>query len=187
MSQDRHLVCMCSSANGAHTRPSRWYIRRYVNSWTLTARSPDPRTMNFTFFTCPSPLLATVANLPNCIDYTDTLRQALYRAPSDTSAGPGNMPNTPQGPPSYSPLGLADIRSRSDTLNATDIPFSPSIMQETEVQSYPDPSNYVAPWPIYAVDWCKWPPRTSGASTGKIAIGSYLEDNHNYVRVKASD
>ena len=40
-------------------------------------------------------------------------------------------------------------------------------------------SNYMAQWPMYAFDWCKWRPQGNGA--GKLAIGSYLEDGHNYV------
>jgi WD repeat-containing protein 68 len=46
----------------------------------------------------------------------------------------------------------------------------------------PTNSNYVAPWPIYAVDWCKWPITGNSGFGGKLALGSYLEDNHNYVR-----
>jgi WD repeat-containing protein 68 len=39
----------------------------------------------------------------------------------------------------------------------------------------------MAPWALYAFDWCKWAPQ--GNSAGKLAIGSYLEDGHNYVSV----
>jgi WD repeat-containing protein 68 len=41
-------------------------------------------------------------------------------------------------------------------------------------------SNYLAPWSIYAYDWCKWAV-PGGNSAGKMAVGSYLEDNHNFV------
>jgi len=44
----------------------------------------------------------------------------------------------------------------------------------------PTPSNYLAPWALYAFDWCKW--QTHGNSAGKVAIASYLEDGHNFVR-----
>lgn len=54
-------------------------------------------------------------------------------------------------------------------------------MLEEPIQ-HPTNSNYLAPWPIFAVDWCKWPPKTN-VSQGKIAIGSYLEDNHNYIQI----
>lgn len=46
---------------------------------------------------------------------------------------------------------------------------------------FPTNSNYVAPWPIYAADWCKWPMSSGGSFAGKVAMGSYLEDGHNYV------
>jgi len=101
--------------------------------------------------------------------------------PKYGSTPAGYLPQTPQGPSSYSPLGLADIRPRADT-NFSDTPFSPGVAQENDIGHYPQNSNYVAPWPIYAVDWCKWPPRPNSGSSGKIAIGSYLEDNHNFVR-----
>lgn len=86
--------------------------------------------------------------------------------------------------PSYSPLGLADIRSRTDTL-MNDIQFSTGGATQIEEQQYPTNSNYLAPWPIFALDWCKWPPKSS-IGAGKIAIGSYLEDNHNYIQILES-
>ncbi|KAG7115846.1 hypothetical protein HYQ44_020260 [Verticillium longisporum] len=42
----------------------------------------------------------------------------------------------------------------------------------------PGASNYLAPWALYAFDWCKWTPQ--GNSAGKLAVGSYLEDGHNF-------
>ncbi|EAS30112.3 WD repeat protein [Coccidioides immitis RS] len=81
----------------------------------------------------------------------------------------------------YSPLGLADIRSRMDH----------GMMEDMSGAGQPnnaDPPistncNYMAPWSVYALDWCKWsvPPGTPTA--GKVAIGSYLEDNHNYIQI----
>ena len=44
----------------------------------------------------------------------------------------------------------------------------------------PSNSNYLAPWGVYAYDWCKWPVH-GGNSAGKMAVGSYLEDTHNFV------
>lgn len=99
---------------------------------------------------------------------------------SPTSRGPPSSVLSP----SYSPLGLADIRSRTDTL-MNDVPFSTAGTTQMEEQQYPTNSNYLAPWPIFAVDWCKWPPKSSIAA-GKIAIGSYLEDNHNYIQILES-
>jgi WD repeat-containing protein 68 len=91
-------------------------------------------------------------------------------------------PQTPQGPPSYSPLGLADIRTRTEQHFADPL-FSPTTATESDVQHYPTTCGYVAPWPIYALDWCKWPPRPNTASAGKVAIGSYSEDGPNWLQV----
>ena len=44
----------------------------------------------------------------------------------------------------------------------------------------PTNSNYLAPWPVFAFDWCKYPV-PHGNSAGKMAVGSYLEDPHNFV------
>lgn len=98
-----------------------------------------------------------------------------------TSPGGGMPPQTPQGS-KYSPLGLADIRPPGDHLLG-DALMSPGALPHNGDTQVPTNSNYLAPWPIYAVDWCKWPISGSSSSFGgKLALGSYLEDNHNYVR-----
>ena len=74
------------------------------------------------------------------------------------------------------PLGLADIRPRADS-TLSDGP--PGTLGYELNNSQPSASNYLAPWALYAFDWCKWPPQGKGA--GKVAIGSYLEDGHNFV------
>ncbi|ETN38403.1 uncharacterized protein HMPREF1541_06438 [Cyphellophora europaea CBS 101466] len=109
--------------------------------------------------------------------FTSTPEQNKYGSPANY------VPHTPQGPPSYSPLGLADIRPRADTTLSDNIPFSPPLTQDTDIMQYPTTSNYVAQWPMYAADWCKWPPRSNTGAVGKVAIGSYLEDSHNYIQV----
>lgn len=81
-------------------------------------------------------------------------------------------PLTPGAGPSHSPLVLDQIRPRANsTLN-------------DEFHAYGDlqatNSNYVAPWAVFAFDWCKYP-TLGGNSAGKMAIGSYLEDPHNFV------
>lgn len=106
-----------------------------------------------------------------------------------SSPGAGYPPHTPQGS-KYSPLGLADIRPPGDHLGLGDALLSPDSGSGGGLLPYngdtqiPSNSNYVAPWPIYAVDWCKWPiTGSSNSFGGKLAVGSYLEDNHNYVRI----
>ena len=85
---------------------------------------------------------------------------------------------TPQGVGGYSPLGLADIRPMSDD------PASANPFSGDGYPSEPTNSNYLAPWAIYSYDWCKWPvpQQSSDEGAGKMAIGSYVEDGHNFVR-----
>ena len=102
-------------------------------------------------------------------------------------ASPGTSNYVPQTPQtsSYSPLGLADIRPRADT-GLSDGPTSPGIYPQNGELQIPTNSSYIAPWAMYALDWCKWPSQQSGTSAGKIAIGSYLEDSHNFVSMVIS-
>lgn len=94
--------------------------------------------------------------------------------PDATKYGaPGSQRNI-----SNTPLGLADIRPRADSSMSDG---SPSGMAYEVANAQPGPSNYLAPWAVYAFDWCKWRPQ--GNSAGKIAVGSYLEDGHNFVRI----
>jgi len=163
-----------SALNSSNTAPVLPTLPQISTQMQHSPMSVRPMTLNHSHsYSRSSP---GAMDQPRYKPFSNTPEQSKY-----PSAPTGHIPNTPQGPPSYSPLGLADIRPRSDT-NATDIPFSPGVVQEEDRPQYPQNSNYNAPWPIYAVDWCKWPPRSNSASAGKIAIGSYLEDNHNYVR-----
>lgn len=86
---------------------------------------------------------------------------------------------TPQNM-AYSPLGLADIRPRADSANDEGLT---SANPYQAMQSEPTNCNYLAPWAVYSFDWCKWPVHQQGLgdAAGKMAIGSYLEDGHNYV------
>jgi DDB1- and CUL4-associated factor 7 len=97
-----------------------------------------------------------------------------YMSPSDPAKynAPGSQRNI-----SNTPLGLADIRPRADS-SMSDGP--PGTVGYDMANLQPGPSNYLAPWALYAFDWCKWAPQGNGA--GKLAIGSYLEDGHNFVR-----
>lgn len=97
-----------------------------------------------------------------------------------------NIPQTPSATSPYSPLNLASIRTQAEGGFNTEQALSP-LPADSQNPYYQMSSSYVAPWPIYAVDWCKWPPRTNDNAAGKIAVGSYLEDNHNYVRPKMFD
>ncbi len=83
--------------------------------------------------------------------------------------------------PSYSPLGLADIRPLGEL--GMDGSQSANPYSNDGYPAFPTNSNYLAPWAVYAFDWCKWPAQqsNSGDSAGKMAIGSYVEDGHNFV------
>lgn len=86
--------------------------------------------------------------------------------------------HTPSAGPSHSPLNLTDIRSRA-------ISDANEGAQGTAFFSYSDSptnSNYLAPFPTYAYDWCKWPVM-GGSGAGKMAVGSYLEDPHNFIQI----
>lgn len=89
---------------------------------------------------------------------------------------------TPKADASYSPLGLADIRPHIDS-GLSDTPSSANPYSVDSLSSVPTNSNYLAPWAVYAFDWCKWPvqQQTSADGAGKMAIGSYVEDGHNFV------
>jgi WD repeat-containing protein 68 len=94
-----------------------------------------------------------------------------YMSPSDP--GKYNMPGA-QRNISNTPLGLADIRPRADSSMSDGPGYDLGNAQ-------PGVSNYTAPWALYAFDWCKWAPQGNGA--GKLAVGSYLEDGHNFIQI----
>lgn len=89
---------------------------------------------------------------------------------------------TPKGETSYSPLGLADIRPHIEAaLSDGSLSANP---YSNEVSPFVSTNcNYLAPWAVYAFDWCKWPVQkySSSDGAGKMAIGSYVEDGHNFV------
>ncbi|KAK4675516.1 hypothetical protein QC764_504900 [Podospora pseudoanserina] len=98
-----------------------------------------------------------------------------YMSPTDSKY---SQSSGSQRIPSNAPLGLADIRPRADSSLSDGIPGTTSY-EHANTQSRT--SNYMAPWALYAFDWCKWAPQ--GNSAGKVAIGSYLEDGHNYIQI----
>jgi WD repeat-containing protein 68 len=95
-----------------------------------------------------------------------------FMSPSEMKYNaPGSQRNI-----SNTPLGLADIRPRADSSMSDS---GPAALGYDIAHTQPGTSNYLAPWAIYAFDWCKWAPQGNGA--GKLAVGSYLEDGHNFV------
>jgi WD repeat-containing protein 68 len=94
-----------------------------------------------------------------------------------SSPGQKYTPQSSQRAISNTPLGLADIRPRADSTLSEGLANSGQYPHEGN--AVPTNSNYLAPWAIYAFDWCKWPAQSHEA--GKVAVGSYLEDGHNFV------
>jgi WD repeat-containing protein 68 len=103
---------------------------------------------------------------------------AQFSTPSSLKYVPGQQRNV-----SNTPLGLADIRPRADS-NLSDVVPGANPYSFDGANAVPTNSNYLAPWAIYAFDWCKWPAHNNDA--GKVAVGSYLEDGHNFVSSTAS-
>lgn len=106
---------------------------------------------------------------------TPTGSSSQFISPGDAAqySGGGSQRNF-----SNAPLGLADIRPRADSSMSDS---AAGTAAHDLANAPPGPSNYLAPWAVYALDWCKWPPQGTGA--GKLAVGSYLEDGHNFVRL----
>lgn len=97
-----------------------------------------------------------------------------FMSPPDNKYGaPGSQRNI-----SNTPLGLADIRPRADSSLSDGTPGTAGYEL---ANPQPSTSSYLAPWALYAFDWCKWTPQGKGA--GKVAVGSYLEDGHNFIQI----
>ncbi|KAI9815988.1 MAG: hypothetical protein M1827_001980 [Pycnora praestabilis] len=119
---------------------------------------------------------------PKYIPFSSTPENSKYASIPNQKYAP---PQTPQGGASHSPLGLADIRPRADS-GMSDMPMSANPYSYDGASSVPSNSNYLAPWAVYAFDWCKWPVQqlhSGGNSAGKVAVGSYLEDGHNFIQI----
>ena len=115
------------------------------------------------------------------IPFSNTPENSKYASPPNHKY---SSSQTPSGITSYSPLGLSDIRPRADS-GLSDGPAGGNPYSYDGASPTPTNSNYLAPWALYAFDWCKWPVQQyhGSNSAGKIAVGSYLEDGHNFVSI----
>jgi WD repeat-containing protein 68 len=113
------------------------------------------------------------------IPFSNTPEQSKYTASTPSQK---YYPSTPTANASHSPLGLADIRPRANSSMDPEGGLGPANTFASEQNKTPTNSNYLAPWSIYAYDWCKWNV-PGGNSAGKMAVGSYIEDNHNFIRI----
>lgn len=166
------------SAVGTNATPSLPTVQGSI-SQQQDYQTPAKPALNMSHsYSRSSPAAAYDGTNPGFSPYTPTTpggagpSSSQFMSPTDRSYNaPGSQRNI-----SHTPLGLADIRPRADSSLSdglsSGIDFA---MQNTP----PGTSNYMAPWATYAFDWCKWAPQGNGA--GKVAIGSYLEDGHNFV------
>ncbi|KAI9794266.1 MAG: hypothetical protein M1816_006192 [Peltula sp. TS41687] len=153
---------------------------------------PQIQTQMQQYVTGPRP-----ANLSHSHSYSrsspsgglDSQKYVPYPGTPETAKYPHTNPKyTPtqsQGAISSSPLGLADIRPRAGS-GFSDGPTSANPYSYDEDSFVSTDSSYQAPWAIYAFDWCKWPVHNYGGgngAAGKVAVGSYLEDGHNYIQI----
>lgn len=156
-----------------HGQPS----HDYSNSPSAAAASKPPLSMSHSY--SRSSPAAGYDGSSNYHAYTPTTPSGASSSHLMSPIDPAryNAPGS-QRTISNTPLGLADIRPRADS-SMSDGPGASMGYDANSAQ--PGTSNYLAPWAIYAFDWCKWPAQGNGA--GKLAVGSYLEDGHNFVRL----
>ncbi|KAI0158331.1 WD40 repeat-like protein [Xylariaceae sp. FL1272] len=171
------------SAMGASTAPTLPTMSASIQRSPSEYSSPSkPPSLSMSHaYSRSSPAASYDPSAANYAPYTPTTpggsvgpSQSQYMSPQDPKyAAPGSQRNI-----SNTPLGLADIRPRADSSLSDS---HPGTMGYDLANSQPSTSNYLAPWTLYAFDWCKWAPQGKGA--GKVAIGSYLEDGHNFIQI----
>ncbi|KAF2440330.1 WD40 repeat-like protein [Karstenula rhodostoma CBS 690.94] len=111
------------------------------------------------------------------IPFSNTPESSKYAAGTPAQK---YYPSTPSGAASNSPLGLADIRPRANSNMGEEATGAGTLFVEND--RTPSNSSYLTPWPAYAFDWCKWNVH-GGNGAGKMAVGSYLEDTHNFIQI----
>ncbi|KAJ4340383.1 hypothetical protein N0V95_007523 [Ascochyta clinopodiicola] len=167
-----------SSANTAPTVPTQSIVSN-ANSYTLPTRSNTiSQSQNPPSHTYSRSSPAGMGPDQKYIPFSNTPEQSKYTA---TTPSQKYYPSTPTANASHSPLGLADIRPRANSsMDPEGLGAGNTFVSEQN--KTPSNSNYLAPWSIYAYDWCKWNV-SGGSSAGKMAVGSYIEDNHNFIRI----
>ncbi|OCL02935.1 hypothetical protein AOQ84DRAFT_368796, partial [Glonium stellatum] len=169
-------------ASSAYTAPSTIptmpQISTNAQQYTLPTRS---NTMNTSHSSHPSHTYSrsSPAGLEQkYIPFSNTPENPKYAA--TTPSQKYYTATTPSGAASHSPLGLADIRPRANSNMENETMGGGTFFNDSD--RTPSNSNYLAPWGVYAYDWCKWSVQ-SGNSAGKMAVGSYLEDTHNFIQI----
>jgi WD repeat-containing protein 68 len=168
-----------SNAYTAPVVPTQTQIASNAQQYTLPTRSntisqASPHSAHSYSRSSPAGLGPEQKYIP----FSNTPEQSKYAAGTPAQK---YYPSTPSGAASHSPLGLADIRPRANSSMDQEGGMGHGSTMLSDGNKVPSNSNYLAPWSIYAYDWCKWNV-PGGNSAGKMAVGSYLEDNHNFVR-----
>jgi WD repeat-containing protein 68 len=166
-------------SNSGPTLPSMQSQSEYPSHQHQTPAKPGSLSLHA--YSRSSPSAPYEGSSSGYMPYTPTTpggsaASSQFMSPPEPKYTPTNSRNI-----SNTPLGLADIRPRADSSLSDGLPGTPGYEPPT---SHARTSNYMAPWALYAFDWCKWVPQ--GNNAGKLAIGSYLEDGHNYVSILPS-
>lgn len=145
-----------------------------TNAQLYTQTQPPSRSNTLHSYSRSSP-----AGMDGSQKYTP-FNQTPAQTPTTSNPKAYNISHaqTPTGQ-SHSPLNLTDIRSRAVSDANEGVAGSGMMFSYSDT---PTNSNYLAPFATYAYDWCKWPV-PGGNSAGKMAIGSYLEDPHNFIQI----
>ncbi|ORY66979.1 WD40-repeat-containing domain protein [Pseudomassariella vexata] len=166
------------SANTAPTLPTMSGTMQHSPSEYTSPSSKPPALSLSHSYSRSSPTAPYEQSNTTYSSYTPTTPGMSLAGPSsqlssqDKYGAPGSQRNV-----SNTPLGLADIRPRADS----SLSEGNAAGFGSDAHPSPMPSSYIAPWAMYSFDWCKWPSQGNGA--GKIAIGSYLEDGHNFIQI----
>ncbi|KAM4055981.1 WD domain, G-beta repeat domain-containing protein [Hirsutella rhossiliensis] len=190
-----HMSGMVSSPQGPHLSSSRDYAPQIkLEQPPPTTQPPSqhqqpPGAMSANTAPTALPTIhgsmsSTPQHQPSSHDYHTSSKPSLTMPHSHSYSRSSPTAGYDVPPSSYhaytptTPTGLADIRPRADS-SMSDSAAGTAAHDLANAQ--PGPSNYLAPWAVYALDWCKWPPQGTGA--GKLAVGSYLEDGHNFIQI----
>ena len=112
--------------------------------------------------------------------FINTPDKGHYASPPSNRHTAGKAP-PPDASVPFSPLGLSDIRPMTDAQGQEPQSANP-FAADNNIEL--GKSSYLASWPTYAFDWCKWPTQGhNNSSAGKMALGSYVEDGHNFIQI----
>jgi len=151
------------------------------------------------------PHISSTTTAPTALPQASQQRSPMHRTNTSGGGGGGGGGYSPNA--QLTPGGGGDVSSRKYNHPGALTPTYPSSSQHTtshsnsgvgnqgigltnsssnsmrepqEISGAVGPGRWMCPYGLYAIDWCKWNPSASGGY-GRVAIGSYAEDSHNYV------